>query len=243
VYRPLIGLSLAALLATLSGCRREPVALASNATPSASTSSSAAPFDDAKFDTAAKAFVEAVLAHAETCNLEADSPAGWFDFITYDVCSTSPKDIDPALAAAQTLESGVSERANLTKSDMPMAARAFLDQARIERDWLGGVEKIQVSRGTMRSYQALSIAYNGYKPDAKLPTEPKHALDQYFVAYPSRSVAYIWEQVYCYEPNTFVYNGCDPSRPHVRMDRYAIHRHRGTPLEWRTSAQGPFLAD
>ena len=128
-------------------------------------------------------------------------------------------------------------------ADKPVLAQALADQIDVFQTWMDGISKIEVSRGTLRVYQGLALAFDAYKPDAKVPTEPKHALDQYFVAYPERGVAYIWEQVNCYDPKTFNWVNCEPSHPYVRLDRYAIHRKRGTPLLWRSSPQGPFIAE
>jgi len=238
VHRALIRTAALAALAPLLACRSEPVAVDTGSAGPAASADAAPPFDAARFDPAARAFVDAALAYAETCNLRAEAPEGWFDFITYDVCSTEAKDLDPVLAAGKAFQDVAAPMAAL-----PIPAKAVADQVRIFREWADGVAKIQVSRGTMALYQGVALAYNAYKPDAKVPTEPKRALDQYFVAYPERGVAYIWEQVGCYDPKTFEWLGCDPARPTVRIDRYGIHRARGTPLPWRSSSQGPFLAE
>jgi hypothetical protein len=195
-------------------------------------------FDAASFDPAAKAFVAAALSYAETCDLKAEEPTGWFDFINYDICSSRPQDFEPVFAAKEAFD-----RATESMLHVPLLARDLGDQIRIFANWIDGVSKIQVSRGTMRVYQGLALALNAYAPEAKMPTEPKHALDQYFVAYPVRGVAYIWEQVNCYDPVSFRWSDCSPTSPYVRMDRYAIHRKRGTPLVWRSSPQGPYLAE
>jgi hypothetical protein len=234
----LIRIGALAALAALLACRSEPVASVAGAPEPAASAAAAPPFDAARFDPAARAFVEAALAYAETCNLETDEPGNWFDYITYDVCSTDTKDTGPVIAAGKTFQDVAAPMAN-----PPVPAKALADQVRIFREWAEGVEKIQVSRGTMLLYQGLALAYNAYKPEAKVPTEPKRALDQFFVEYPQRGVAYIWEQKGCYDAQTLQYNGCEPGRPTVRLDRYAIHRQRGTPLAWRSSPQGPFLAD
>ena len=223
--------------AALLGCRTEPVG-AMEPSPTGSPSGAPTAFDAGRFDPAAKALLDAALAYAETCNLKAEAPTGWFDFITYDVCSDAAKDVDPVIAASKALEQVVAGM-----RDLPLSARGMAEESRIFREWAEGVAKIHVSRGTMRLYQDLALAWNAYKPDAQAPTEPKHALDQYFVAYPDRSVAYIWEQIDCYDEKTLVWLSCDPAHPYVRMDRYTVHRKRGTPLVWRSSPQGPFLAN
>ena len=238
MHRPVSRVSGLALVgsAAVLGCRSEPVAAIG---ASAAGSASSAPvFDAGRFDPAARAVVDAALAYAETCNLKAEEPTGWFDFITYDVCSNEAKDLDPAIAAGKSLE-----QTTAGMRALPLPARAVAEEARIFVEFVEGVAKIHVSRGTMRLYQDLALAWNAYKPDAKAPTEPKHALDQYFVAYPERGVAYIWEQTGCYDEKTVEWVGCDPVHPYVRLDRYGVHRKRGTPLPWRSSPQGPFLAN
>lgn len=234
MHRALIAMAVAAALA---GCHSEPVAPAEGS-PAASASSAPAPFDAARFDAAGKAVGDAALAYAGTCDLSTEAPTGWFDFISYDVCSLDAKALEPVLEARKKLAD-----ASPPPEAMPLPALAFAEQARIFGDFVDGVRAIRVSRGTMRTYQGLALAWNAYKPDAKIPTEPKHALDQYFVKHPSRPIDYIWEQTGCYDPTSWAYVGCEPSHPYVRANRYDVRRAHGTPLAWRTSVQGPFLAD
>lgn len=236
VWAVVATMSLACSL-SLTACHSEPVAGDVAPAPPAS-GAAVVPFDAARFDASAKGFVDAALTYAETCNLEAEQPGYWFDFITYDVCSTDAKDIAGVISASDTFQAAATGM-----TDLPVAATAVVEQVKIFRSWVEQVQKIKVTRGTMLVYQGLSLAYNAYKPNAVVPTEPKHALDQYFVVYPSRGVAYIWEQRLCYDPETLYYTGCDPTKTTVRMDRYEIHRKRGTPLKWKTSPQGPFLVD
>lgn len=226
-----------ALLA-LSACHGESVAGSSVDAPSSSHALDTMPFDQPAFDTKAKAFVDAALTYTETCNLQVDAPKGWFDFISFDVCSTKHDDLAPVEAAGKAFDG-----LDPTLKSAPLEAVALFERIKTFRSWALGISKIKVTRGTMRIYQDLALAYDAYRPEAKVPTEPKHALDQYFVVHPERSVAYIWEQTGCYDKKTYEYVGCDPTHDYVRMDRYAIHRQRGTPLQWNQSPQGPFLPD
>lgn len=219
--RRALGLVVMGLL--VCGCAKETVA---DPLPASDVAATDAAFDKAAFDKVARAFVDASLAYAETCQLDVAEPGNWFHFISYDVCSTEAKDTSPVAKAEEQLVAAAGDG-----SGAPVEAKAYLDQAAIFAEWVATAARVKVTRGTMLSYQHLALAYNRYDPSAKVPTEPKRALDQYFVKYPAPFVNYIWIQ-----KGAATDDG-------EQLTAYERRRKRGTPLRWRQSSQGPFLGD
>jgi hypothetical protein len=192
-----------------------------------------APFDQAAFKNAAIAYLDAARSYGDTCHLTCEEPGNWFDFICYDTCDTSDAKVKPALDAFAALEPFDETRA-------PRAALAFVGHARALRDFLAGVPKAKVARGTLALFQETALAYAAFDPGSKVALVPKVPLDEFFVKHPAPGVSYIWEQPRCIDESWKVVECLGKVR---RVTGYELRAHRGTPLIWRMGAQGPFLTD
>jgi hypothetical protein len=187
---------------------------ASSAAPAPASSAPRQPFAAAELAPLGRAAVDAALKAADACRLVATDPGTWFDYISYDQCSWKAGEVDAYQAALKPL------LAYADAHELPAAPRTFVDHARLFGEWLSLAARSE-SRGTVRLYQDLALAYNAQGPAQKVDADPPSIVKQYTEDFGVVFIDYIWKS----------------------YGRYKAHAARPRPFVWRTGAQGPFLAD
>jgi hypothetical protein len=160
-----------------------------------------------------EAVIDAAGAIVAACGLDVVEPGDWFEFQTFDICKWKKGEPAAYQGAAAKLAAYAEDH------DLPPAARTFADEARLFADWVGLAERSEKTRGTLRLYQDVALAWTALRPDRPVAPDPPHILKLWFEKMDDRWVDYIWSS----------------------KRTYAAHRALGTPLRWHTSPQGPFL--
>jgi hypothetical protein len=163
----------------------------------------------------ARPALDAARRAVDGCRLVAIDPGFWFDYVMYDRCAWKEGEV------AAYREKAAALAAYAVSHDLPLAARTFADHARLFGEWLALAERADTTRGTVRLFQDLALAYDAYDPEHRVDPDPPGIVKQYTEDFGVPIIHYIWES----------------------HRRYELHRAKPRPLLWRDGAQGPFLAD
>ena len=169
----------------------------------------------AAFDGKAKLAIKAAQTALEACNLLVDSPGDWFDFEVYDWCEWKAGTIPAYAKAVGELSSLVGASPELNQGPR----RSVVEQLTAFKDWLELADRAKQSRGSCALFQDLAQAWNAYRPEQKVDTDPKPIVEQYHVKMKDTGAHYIAKSYKLYD----------------------ARKKYGFPLPWRRGVHGPRL--